>query len=91
MPERAIGDDTLTCMQRGCVLGSALLLTSLFAWPRWVKPFWIVLLLVALAGMTMVPKETWWGDAMLSAPLETAVLAVKPWMPQEVAKRIRFR
>ncbi len=51
----------------------------------------IVLLLVALAGMTMVPKEKWWVEAMLSAPLETAVIAAKPWMPQEVAKRIRFR
>lgn len=29
MPERAIGDDTLTCMQSGCVLGSALLLDGL--------------------------------------------------------------
>ena len=29
VPERAIGDDTLTCMQSGCVLGSALLLDGL--------------------------------------------------------------
>jgi len=26
-----------------------------------------------------------------SAPLETAVLAGKPWLPPDVAKRIRFR
>ena len=51
----------------------------------------IVLILVALAGMTMVPKEPWWVEATFAAPLETAVLASKPWLPQEVAKRIRYR
>ena len=51
----------------------------------------IVLALVAVGGMTSIPKEKWWGEAYLSAPLETAVLASKPWLPPEVAKRIRFR
>ena len=51
----------------------------------------IVLALVALGGMLSLSRETWWSGAYLSAPLETAVLACKPWLPQEVAKRIRFR
>ncbi len=51
----------------------------------------IVLVLVAVGGMTMLPKEKWWSDAYFSAPLETAVLAGKPWLPPEVSKRIRFR
>jgi membrane protein required for colicin V production len=51
----------------------------------------IVLALVAVGGMTMLPKEKWWSEAYLSAPLETAVLAGKPWLPPEVSKRIRFR
>ena len=51
----------------------------------------IVLVLVAVGGMTSAPKEKWWSDAQFSAPLETAVLAGKPWLPPEVAKRIRFR
>lgn len=50
----------------------------------------IILALVAVGGMTMVPKEKWWDDAYFSAPLETAVVACKPWLPPEVAKRIRF-
>ena len=50
----------------------------------------IVLLLVAVGGMTSVSKESWWRGAYFSAPLETAVLASKPWLPLEVAKRIRF-
>jgi membrane protein required for colicin V production len=51
----------------------------------------IVLAIVAVGGMTSVPKEKWWSEAQFSAPLETAVLAGKPWLPPEVAKRIRFR
>lgn len=50
----------------------------------------IVMILVAIGGMTALPKEKWWSEAYLSAPLETAVLASKPWLPSEVAKRIRF-
>jgi membrane protein required for colicin V production len=51
----------------------------------------IVLLLVALGGMMSLSRENWWKGAYLSAPLETAVLSCKPWLPPELAKRIRFR
>ena len=51
----------------------------------------IVLVLVAVGGMLSLAKEKWWSDAYFSAPLETAVLAGKPWLPPDVAKRIRFR
>lgn len=51
----------------------------------------IVLVLVAAGGMTAAPKEKWWSEAQFAVPLETAVLASKPWLPPEVAKRISFR
>lgn len=51
----------------------------------------IVFVLVAAGGMTSAPKESWWAQARLAPPLETAVLASKPWLPPEAAKRIRFR
>ncbi len=51
----------------------------------------IVLVLVAAGGMTSAPKEKWWSEAQFAAPLETAVLASKPWLPPDIAKRIRFR
>ena len=51
----------------------------------------IVLALVAIGGMTSLPKEKWWSEAYFAAPLETAVLAGKPWLPADVSKRIRFR
>lgn len=51
----------------------------------------IVLAAVLLAGMTALPKSQWWRDAVLAPPLETAVIAAKPWLPAEVGKRIRYR
>lgn len=51
----------------------------------------IVLAGVMLAGMTELPRQTWWHEAILAAPLETAVLAGKPWLPPQVAQRIRYR
>ena len=51
----------------------------------------IVLALVVVGGMTMAAQQKWWVEAYFSTPLETAVMAGKPWLPQEIAKRIRFR
>lgn len=51
----------------------------------------IVLIAVAIAGLTAVPHQPWWREATLAPPLETAVVAAKPWLPQAVAKRIRYR
>lgn len=51
----------------------------------------IVFILVAVGGMTSAPTQPWWTEARLSPPLETAVLASKPWLPPEAAKRIRYR
>lgn len=51
----------------------------------------IAFLVVLVGGMTALPKETWWRDATFAPPLETAVIAAKPWLPADVAKRIRYR
>ena len=50
----------------------------------------VVLLLVGLGGMTSAPAQSWWRQATLAPPLEVAVLAIKPWLPPDLAKRIRF-
>lgn len=50
----------------------------------------ISLVLVALGGMTAAPTHPWWQLSMLAAPLETAVMAIKPMLPDDLAKRIRF-
>lgn len=50
----------------------------------------IILILVGLGGLTAAPTQPWWREATLAPPLETAVLAIKPWLPDDLAKRIRF-
>lgn len=50
----------------------------------------ICMVLVALGGMTSAPQQLWWKSATLSGPLQTAVLVAKPWLPDDLAKRIRF-
>jgi len=51
----------------------------------------IVLAGVLVCGMTQLPREDWWRAAWLAPPLETAVLAAKPWLPATMAQRIRYR
>jgi len=50
----------------------------------------IVLVLIAAAGLTSAPKQVWWKTASLSAPLETVVLALRPMLPPDIGKRIRY-
>ena len=56
-----------------------------------VRGVLVVLVAVLVAGMTPLPKMEWWREATLSPPLETAVLAARPWLPADAAKRIRYR
>ncbi|KAF7600524.1 MAG: colicin V production protein [Candidatus Dactylopiibacterium carminicum] len=51
----------------------------------------LAVLAVAVAGMTDLPREPWWKTAKLAPPLETAVIAAKPWLPPELGKRIKYR
>ncbi|MEY3202309.1 MAG: hypothetical protein RIR70_1859 [Pseudomonadota bacterium] len=50
----------------------------------------ITLLAVLVCGLTDLPKNPWWQDAKLAPPLETAVLATKPWLPEGLASKIRY-
>jgi membrane protein required for colicin V production len=50
----------------------------------------ILLVLVLAAGLTALPKEPFWREARLSAPLETAAIAVRPYLPRAVADRVRY-
>ncbi len=63
------------------------LLGALFGVMRGVL---VVLAGVLVCGMTALPRQPWWRDASLSPPLETAVLALRPWLPKTVAQRIRY-
>ena len=51
----------------------------------------IVLLAVLLAGLTPLPGEPFWRQAVLSGPFETVVLALRPYLPEGVAQRLKYR
>lgn len=51
----------------------------------------IAFVAVLAGGMTALPKEPWWREAVLAPPLETVAIVVKPWLPAEIGKRIRYR
>jgi membrane protein required for colicin V production len=50
----------------------------------------ICLLVVLGAGLTTLPRERFWRQAALSGPLETAVVALKPYLPPPLAARVRY-
>ena len=56
-----------------------------------VRGVLITLALVMAAGLTPVPGDPGWREALLSGPLETAVIALKPRLPAALAERIKYR
>jgi membrane protein required for colicin V production len=50
----------------------------------------IVLAVVLLCGMTSIPQQTFWKQALLSPLAETAARTVKPLLPGNFSQHIRF-
>ena len=50
----------------------------------------IVLSVVILCGMTEIPKQPFWKDALLSPLAESAAHTIKPYLPAAYAKHIQF-
>jgi membrane protein required for colicin V production len=50
----------------------------------------IVLTLVILAGLTSLPHEAFWRDALLSPLAETAVRTIKPMLPPDWSQYVHF-
>jgi len=50
----------------------------------------IVVIMVLLGGMTSEPREPYWRHALFSRPLEKMALWVKPWLPEDIARRVSF-
>jgi membrane protein required for colicin V production len=63
------------------------LLGSVFGLARGVL---VVLVLVLGAGLTVLPRQPVWKDAMLAAPLEKLAVFVKQWLPPDWAKNISY-
>ncbi len=50
----------------------------------------LILLLVAMGGMTKMPEEPWWRQARLAPLAEQGVTYIKPWLPDDLAKHIAY-
>lgn len=50
----------------------------------------IVLILVLLSGLTALPRQPAWSEAMLSPPLEALAGALKPWLPTAVSRYLSY-
>lgn len=51
----------------------------------------IVLAGVILCGMTSIPQQAFWKDALLSPMAETGARTVKPFLPAAFAQHIQFQ
>ena len=56
-----------------------------------VRGLIIVLVVVVLGGLTPLPREPSWSEALLSRPFETAAQALRPYLPEGLARRLRYR
>lgn len=50
----------------------------------------IVLAAVILCGMTSLPQQAFWKNALLSPLAETGARAVKPFLPDAMAQHVNF-
>jgi membrane protein required for colicin V production len=55
-----------------------------------VRGLLIVGVLVFLAGMTQLPKDARWTNAMFSAPLEAMVKVMMPWLPKAITQYVKY-
>ena len=55
-----------------------------------VRGLLIVCVVVFLAGFTEAPKDARWRNAMFSAPIEALVISMLPWIPDSIAKHVKY-
>ena len=50
----------------------------------------VVMVVVLLAGLTSLPRQAVWRNAVLSDPLQAFAGQVKTWLPADLAQRITY-
>ena len=50
----------------------------------------VITVLVLIAGLTSIPQQNFWQQALFSDPLEVVAMQVIPWLPNDLASRIIF-
>ena len=51
----------------------------------------IISVIVALAGMTPLPEDPWWGQSKMLPSFERAAVEIRGALPDEVANAMRFQ
>lgn len=84
----SIGAMLISRLVKGAGLGfEDRMLGALFGFVRGAL---VVMVLVLLAGLTALPRDPIWRNAMLSSPLEAFALYLKIWLPGDLSKRIKY-
>lgn len=55
------------------------------------RGFLMVLILVLLGGLTSLPRQPMWKNALFSSQLERVATYVKTWLPDGLSKRINYQ
>jgi membrane protein required for colicin V production len=50
----------------------------------------LVLAAVLVAGLTSAPRQAWWKESVSGPYLKDVALALKPWLPDSFAQRLRY-
>lgn len=50
----------------------------------------IATVIVLMAGLTTIPSQSFWQQAVFSKPLELVAKQVLLWLPEDLAKHISF-
>jgi membrane protein required for colicin V production len=74
-------------VRKGGLTGTDRLLGAFFGMARGVL---ILVALVLVAGLTPLPREKAWRNAVLSAPLESVAIFARTYLPSPLASRIRY-
>ena len=67
--------------------GTDRVLGALFGFARGLL---VTIVLVLVAGLTPLPQERFWREALFSPSLETAAGWLRPWLPKDVRSRMRY-
>jgi membrane protein required for colicin V production len=50
----------------------------------------VVTVLTLVAGLTDIPREPFWRNALLAPPLESGAMALRPWLPPILAGSLNY-
>lgn len=50
----------------------------------------LLVMLVLLAGLTSIPRDVWWQESMLMEHLESGAVAVRQYLPSDIARAVTY-